>query len=515
MPIPVLTPEQSSAWDARAEHAGIPLATLMDAAGRAAAEVIVRRFRDRARQGVLIAAGPGNNGGDGWVIARVMHRAGIPVWVVEVPGKGSELQRQVSGIARGEGVRTVAADGPWPSVGLAVDAILGTGARGAPRPPVPALLERLAELRVPIAAVDGPTGLDLATGAAYHPAPAALTVTFGGFRRGHLMARDDVGHVVVVEIGHPPADPAWPQVVTDEQAAAWLPRLRAADHKGIRGRIVVIGGSTGMTGAVRMAGRAAFGAGAGLVHAVAPEQTVAALITAEPDLQTLPHPLAAPLDETLIALLRRADSVVVGPGLGREQDRREFIQAVAAHAKRLVLDADALTVFQGHVPELAGIAAGRSLILTPHPGEFRTLFPAAAGRSESDPWGAAAEAAAACGAVVVLKGVPSVIATPEAGAVYTIAAGNPGLATGGSGDLLSGFTGAALAREDDAAVAAALACQILGRAADLAARRVSARSMRPMDVIAALPQLWRGWDLLASAAPAGVMVVAELEQPAE
>lgn len=514
-PVPVLTPEQSAAWDARAEAAGIALATLMDAAGRAAAEVMVRHFRDRARIGVLVAAGTGNNGGDGWVIARVMHRAGIPVWVVEVPGKASDLQRRVAELARREGVRTVAADGPWPTVGLVVDAILGTGARGAPRPPVPALLERLAELRVPLAAVDGPTGLDLGTGAAYHPVPAALTVTFGGFRRGHLMARDDVGHVIVVDIGHPPAEPGWPQVVTDPQAAAWLPRLRAADHKGIRGRVVVIGGSTGMTGAIRMSGRAAFGAGAGLVHAVAPADTVAALVTAEPDLQTLPHPLAAPLDQKLIDLLERADAVVVGPGLGRDQGRRELVNAVAPHARRLVLDADALTVFQGQVPELAAIAAGRPLVLTPHPGEFRTLFPGPAGRIESDPWGAAAQAAEECGAVVVLKGVPSVIATPSAGAVYTIAAGNPGLATGGSGDLLSGFTGAALARDLDPAAAAALAAQILGRAADLAARRVSPRSMRPMDVLAALPQLWRGWDLLGSAAPTGVMVLAELERPVE
>ena len=125
---------------------------------------------------------------------------------------------------------------------MAVDALLGTGARGAPRPPMAALLERLLDLEIPIVAVDGPTGVDLQSGVVHGVTRADLTVTFGGLRRGHLLARDEVGDVVVVDIGHPPADPGWPSLVTDVQAADWLPRLRSRDHKGDRGRVVIVGG---------------------------------------------------------------------------------------------------------------------------------------------------------------------------------------------------------------------------------------------------------------------------------
>jgi hydroxyethylthiazole kinase-like uncharacterized protein yjeF len=164
-------------------------------------------------------------------------------------------------------------------------------------------------------------------------------------------------------------------------------------------------------------------------------------------------------------------------------------------ASAVVLDADGLIAFQGCTGELGRLAEGRRLVLTPHPGEFRSLFPALAGRREVDPWDAARTAADEVGCVVLLKGVPTVVARPGQ-PLLTVAAGNPGLATGGSGDLLSGIIGAALARELAPEIAAALGAQILGRAADLAARRVSARSLRPMDVIAALPDLWREWEVL-------------------
>src|SRR5688572_9911437 len=153
-----------------------------------------------------------------------------------------------------------------------------------------ALLERLLDLELPVVAVDGPTGVDLLSGTVHGTPRADITVTFGGVRRGHLLARDEVGTVVATDIGHPPPEPEWPTLVSDRDAAVWLPRLHARDHKGTRGRVVVVGGDAGMTGAVRMASRAAFAAGAGLVHAVAPPETVAALVQAEPDLQTLAHP---------------------------------------------------------------------------------------------------------------------------------------------------------------------------------------------------------------------------------
>ena len=250
--LPVLSPDQSAAWDASAVDSGVALATLMECAGRAAAAVLAARYAHRLRDGVLVAAGPGHNGGDGWVLARALHRLDVPVWVTAPPGPGAELREAMAARARAEGVREVAPDGPWPSVGVAVDALLGTGARGAPRPPMAALIERMVDLEVPVVAIDGPTGVDLQTGISHGAPRADLSITFGGLRRGHLLARDEVGAVVVTDIGHPPADPAWPILVTDQHAADWLRRLRSRDHKGDRGRVVIVGGDAGMIGAARM-----------------------------------------------------------------------------------------------------------------------------------------------------------------------------------------------------------------------------------------------------------------------
>jgi len=493
--VPILSPQQSAAWDASAVAGRVALATLMESAGRAAAGVLAARYAYRLRDGVLVAAGPGHNGGDGWVVARALHRLGVPVWVTALPGPGAELREAVAALARADGVREVAPDGPWPVAGLAIDALLGTGARGAPRPPMAALLDRLLDLEIPLVAIDGPTGVDLETGVVHGTPRADLTITFGGLRRGHLLARDEVGHVVVVDIGHPPADPGWPTLVTDVQAAGWLPRLRSRDHKGNRGRVVIVGGHTGMSGAARMAGRAAFGAGAGLVHVVAPPDTVAALVQAEPDLQTLAHPLDQPPSSAVLDLVKRADALIIGPGLGREAGRRELVTRLVREAPTAVLDADALVAFQGAGDELRALAEQRPLVLTPHPGEFRMLFPALATMRELDPWGTAVAAAEESGATLLLKGVPTVVAR-RGQPLHTVAAGNPGLATGGSGDVLSGLVGTALAQGVAPHLAATLGAQILGRAADLAARRISARTLRPMDVVAALPDLWREWELL-------------------
>jgi NAD(P)H-hydrate epimerase len=510
--IPVLTPEQSNSWDRAAVSAGIELATLMESAGRSTAAVLAQRYGHVLRAGVLVAAGPGNNGGDGWVVARALHRAEVPVWVASA-GAGSELQEQMATLARAEGVREVSADGPWPAVGLAIDALLGTGAAGAPRPAIATLLGRMHDLEVPIVAIDGPTGIDLLTGIVHGATRADLTVTFGGFRRGHLLARDEVGDLAVVDIGHPPPDSGWPVVVSDLQAAQWMRRLHARDHKGTRGRVVVVGGAAGMSGALRLAARAAFGAGAGLVHAVAPADTVTALMQAEPDVQTLIQGFDQPPSAALLELIAKADAVVIGPGLGRDAGRRTFITALIEPAKSVVLDADALIAFAGAAGALVPLSANRSMVLTPHPGEFRTLFPALASARELDPWTAAAAAAQESGATILLKGVPSVVASGPR-QLLTIVAGNPGLATGGSGDVLSGLVGTNLASGLDAGIAAALGAQILGRAADLAARRYTARSLRPMDVVQALPDLWREWEALRTARPApSPPILFELPQP--
>jgi NAD(P)H-hydrate epimerase len=268
-----------------------------------------------------------------------------------------------------------------------------------------------------------------------------------------------------------------------------------------------------MTGALRLAARASFAAGAGLVHAAAPERTIETLTAAEPDLQTVTLPFDRVPTAQHLDLIGRVDAVIIGPGLGRGTGRKDLILAVAQPARRVVLDADGLNAFQGEPAALASLARGRDLILTPHPAEFRRIFPNEAEGLELDPWNAATRASVASGATVLLKGVPSVISQPGT-TPLTVAAGNPGLATGGSGDILSGILGTMLAQGLEPAIAAATAAQILGRAADLAARRVSARGLRPMDVIAAFPDLWRAWaGLLAVGSVRRPPILAELDRP--
>ena len=502
-PIPVLSATEAAAWDSAARtQYRIPSRVLMEAAGRAVAQVIVREFSDVITRGVLVAAGAGNNGGDGWVVARALHAAGVPVWVSGLDPKTDDAIDSRA-LARVDGVREIGRDEPWPAAAVAVDALLGTGATGPARGDVLALAQRLVAYGATVVAVDGPTGLDLSSGEAHGPVRAALSVTFGGPRRGHLLARDWCGKIVVVDIGLPPADPSWPLLVTDVWAGGRLPKLTPTMHKGDRGRVTVVGGSNGMTGAALHAARAALAAGAGLVKLVAGPETIVAARASLPDVLTVESALGPDLEPDAAEALEWADALVVGPGLGRTPPGTPFLQAVLARrAIPTVLDADALLLFQG--------PAERPVVLTPHLGEFRAQFgDQLADAAANDRWGAAAKAAQKVKGTVLLKGVPTVIADLR-GPIHVVASGNPGLATGGSGDLLAGFIGAFLARGSPGPEAAALGAHALGRAAEHGARQWTARSLRPADVLAALPDIWRAW---ANARPVGPPVLAELELP--
>jgi NAD(P)H-hydrate epimerase len=262
-----------------------------------------------------------------------------------------------------------------------------------------------------------------------------------------------------------------------------------------------------------MAARAAFAAGAGFVHLVAPESSVAVFASAEPDLQTCVQPLDAPLGGVAAALIEKADAVVVGPGLGTHANRDSLVAEVSRRARKIVVDADALSAFAGAADRLKASLADRVAVLTPHLGEFRGLAPDLATEAAIDPWGAATRAAERLGATLLLKGVPTVVARPGRVPI-TIAAGNPGLATGGSGDTLSGLIAVFLAQGLEPEHAAALGAQVMGRAADIAALRHSARAMRPADVVAAIPDLWRGWELAGRAGTAPrPPVLHELDRP--
>ena len=507
-PIPVLSASEAAAWDAAARtQYRVPSRVLMETAGRAVAQVLVGEMSDATTGGVLVAAGAGNNGGDGWVIARALHAVGIPVWVASVDPKTDDAIDNRA-LARLDGVRELGREEAWPKAAVAVDALLGTGAAGPAKGDVLALAERLAAYGAPILAVDGPTGLDLTSGEAHGPVRAQLTVTFGGPRRGHLLAREWCGKVVVVDIGFPPPDSAWPVLVTDRWAAERLPRLAPQMHKGDRGRVCVVGGADGMSGAALHAARAALAAGAGLVKLVAARETIAAAQASLPDVLTVESALGETLEPSVAEAVDWADAVVLGPGLGREprQARAGFVAAVVSRRPvPTVIDADALHVFRADVP-----TGSRALICTPHVGEFRALVgDGLADEAANDRWSAAARAATKLKCTVLLKGVPTVIADLR-GPAQVVASGNPGLATGGSGDLLAGFIGAFLARGTAPAEAAALGAHALGRAAEQGARQWTARSLRPADVLAALPDVWRAWKDVAPARPP---VLVELEAP--
>ena len=507
-PIPVLSAGEAAAWDSAARtQYRIPSRVLMETAGRAVAQVLVAELPDALPGGVLVAAGAGNNGGDGWVLARALHAAGVPVWVSALDPKTDDAIDNRA-LARLDGVRELGREEAWPQATVAVDALLGTGAAGPAKGDVLALAQRVTDYGAPILAIDGPTGLDLTSGEAHGPIHARITVTFGGPRRGHLLQREWCGKVVVVDIGFPPADTAWPLLVTDNWAAERLPRLAPQMHKGDRGRVCIVGGADGMSGAALHAARAALAAGAGLVKLVAVRETIAAAQASLPDLLTVESSLGEELEPAVAEAVEWADAVVLGPGIGREprDARAHFVSAVLSRRPvPTVIDADALHVFRADVP-----TGSRALVCTPHLGEFRALAgDAMADEAANDRWSAAARAAAKLKCTVLLKGVPTVIADLR-GPEHVVASGNPGLATGGSGDLLAGFIGAFLARGTAPAEAAALGAHALGRAAEQGARQWTARSLRPADVLAALPDVWRAWKSLKPGTPP---VLVELEAP--
>ncbi len=372
-PIPVLSASEAAAWDSAARtQYRVPSRVLMETAGRAVVQVLVAEIPAAITGGVLVAAGAGNNGGDGWVIARALHAAGIPVWVTAVDPKTDDAIDNRA-LARLDGVRELGREEAWPQTAVAVDALLGTGAAGPAKGDALALAERVAAYGAPILAVDGPTGLDLTSGEAHGPVRARITVTFGGPRRGHLLAREWCGKVVVVDIGFPPADRAWPLLVTDLWAAERLPRLAPQMHKGDRGRVCVIGGADGMSGAALHAARAALAAGAGLVKLVAARDTIAAAQASLPDLLTVESSLGEKLEPTVAEAIDWADAVVLGPGLGRVDVREQFVaQILSRRAIPTVVDADALHFLHQPPPSSTDLHQ-RSLVLTPHLGEFRAL----------------------------------------------------------------------------------------------------------------------------------------------
>ena len=495
LPLAVVDAKGASACDVAAIDAGIPPRALMQRAGTAVAAELVRRFGDHLAGGVVVATGPGNNGGDGWVVAHALHAVGVRVRVVECARaltRDSVAEREVAlaaGVAATDGAEELLREGEL----VAVDALLGTGlsARSPLHGAIARAVELLAERRARgarLVALDVPTGLDASTGRDVGHLRCDLTVSFGTVKRGQLVSRGACGEIVVVDIGLGPhtrdavermslATPAW--------FADALPRIAADAHKGTRKKVAIVGGAQGMAGAVVLAARAALRSGAGLVRCVVAPESLRAIQEAEPAALAAMWPAdGAALEE----LCGWADAILVGPGLGSAGSRDLVTRLLGTWRGPTVLDADALNAFAGDVSALRSLLGGRPALLTPHPAEFGRLAGLAVDAVLDDRFELPRLLASEVGAAVLLKGVPTVVATPE-GTSRVVAEGTPVLATGGSGDILGGIAATLLAQTGDSALAGALAAFAHGRAA-AAASVQGVRGHTLDDVLLALPAVW-------------------------
>ena len=502
MTVRVVTGAGASAIDAAAIAAGTTSKALMQQAGAAAAEVMVRRLGDALGGGVIIFTGPGNNGGDGWVVAGRLAELGIPVRVHEV----IESRTGDAFSARAQVVNRVSlGDGDGSEV-VIVDALLGTGARGAPSGALADAVRTINQRRAAgavVVALDIPTGVDATTGAGKLAVQADLTISFGTIKRGHLLARASCGAVVTVDIGlgSHAGDP-WPALVTESWVANAIPAIDPNAHKGTRRRIVIVGGARGMAGAVVLATRAASRSGIGMVRALVADESLVPV-------QTMAHEATAatwPISHSdFTALIDGCHAVLVGPGLGRSPAARRVLETVLeVWQGPTVLDADAISLFEGELNWLSAALAGRPALLTPHVREFARL----AGTTDDDVlrnrFTIAEEVAHAMGASILLKGVPTIITGPT-GTTMVSSSGTPVLATAGSGDVLAGIAATLLAQTGDSFMTGACSAWIHGRAGEMANAGRPVRGVTLNDVLDGLGHAWR----LTSGAPAPP-VLAEL-----
>jgi ADP-dependent NAD(P)H-hydrate dehydratase / NAD(P)H-hydrate epimerase len=506
--LPIFTADEMRALDHRAITAlGIPGATLMENAGRGAADAIVAAFVElgRARRRVAIVCGKGGNAGDGFVVARHLKRRGlgVDVWLTSAEREiGGDAGRKLAEMKRA-GIRQHAVESDRALAAslrraeIVVDALLGTGTRGAIGGLVARAIDAINASGRHVVALDIPSGLPADGDAPEGPhVRADLTTTFAGLKRGLVMgaAAERAGRIVVVPIGVPD-DEVRRGVTTflTERAdvATAFPRRPREAHKGDFGRLLIVAGSIGKTGAAVLCARAAMRSGSGLVTVAtaASQQPIVASLVLEPMTEPLGETSARSIGKSALArigaLADERDAVAIGPGLGLDTETMEVAVTLARDlAKPAVFDADALTAIATRTEILREARAPRAL--TPHPGEMARLLGGSTSDVQRDRIACAREFAVRHRAHVVLKGAASVVASPN-GVVTLNPTGNPGMASGGTGDVLTGIVGAFLARGLAADVALRSAVFLHGSAGDLAAARVGEESLIASDVIASLP----------------------------
>jgi NAD(P)H-hydrate epimerase len=477
------------------DEQGIASLDLMDAAGRAVAEAA----RDAAAAGpARIVCGKGNNGGDGLVTARLLAETGYDVEAVLL-WPASELSADstanlerfggaVREIGKGEAHDALAGSG------VVVDAIFGTGFSGAPRAPADAAIEAINGCGAPVVAADIASGIDASSGEAAGVAVrAAITVSFHAAKLGHWIApgKAHTGELRVAEIGIPSGAPAEPAggVIGDE-VLGLTPRRQPNSNKFDSGEVVVVGGSRGLTGAVCMAAEAAIRVGAGYATVAVPADLEAIFELKLTEVMSRGFEgaagrLGSGSADAIVEAAHRAAAVVLGPGLGRHEDSLELARAVAHRVVApLLVDADGLNAHAEHLELIAERDA--PTVLTPHAGELGRLLGCDSREVSEHRLASAREAAERSGAIVVLKGDDTIVADQERLAISR--GGSPGLATAGTGDVLSGTIGALLARGMEPFAAACAGVHAHQRAGRISAERIGlVESVIATDVIGALP----------------------------
>lgn len=466
---------------AAADSLGLTLFELMMRAGEAAFQRA--RADYPASKHWLILCGHGNNGGDGYVVARLAQADGIAVTLLALESE-KPLPEEASAARDAwlnAGGTIHAADIPWPQdISLIIDGLLGTGLHSAPRENIATLIQRANAHPAPVVALDIPSGLNAQTGTTPGAViDAACTITFIGLKPGLLTgkARDVVGRLHYHALGLE----SWLAAQTvplrrfdASQLADWLPPRRPTSHKGDHGKLVIIGGDRGTAGAIRMAGEAALRAGAGLVRVLTHKENIAPVVAARPELMV--HELTT---QSIDDSLQWADVVAIGPGLGQNEWGAQALLQVWDCRKPMVWDADALNLLAINPDKR------HNRVLTPHPGEAARMLNCNVAEIESDRLLSAQRLVKRYGGVVVMKGAGTVVAS-EAGEMAIIDAGNAGMASGGMGDVLTGIIAALSGQRLTPYDAACAGCVAHGEAADRLAARYGSRGMLATDLFSTL-----------------------------
>ncbi|HUM12493.1 MAG TPA: NAD(P)H-hydrate dehydratase [Myxococcaceae bacterium] len=499
---PLLTAAETRAAEAEAERRGLPASILMENAGTAVAEAAMTLGGPGAR--FLVVAGPGNNGGDGYVAARKLHAAGrrVDVWRVADPArlKGDAARNHSALEQSGVPIHSSAAALPLRAADVVIDALFGTGLARAPDGEAADAIRHVLRWRsegVRVLAVDLPSGLSGDTGRAFDPCVAAdLTVTFGALKLGLALEPGATlsGCIEVADIGLAELTPStW--LLEPADGPRWLPPRRSDTNKGTYGHLLVVAGSRGKSGAAALSGLAALRSGVGLCTVATPADALSDVQGHAPELMGVALPASAILGPThldaVLAAAEGKDALVIGPGIPRGTETHALLGELLLRLDVPVLiDADGLNALAGHADLLPRSRA--PVVLTPHPGEMARLTGRPVHELQENRLGAATDFARANRVVVVLKGARTVVADSR-GQARVNPTGNPGMATGGTGDVLSGMIGAFLAQGLAPVDAASVGVLAHGLAGDAAARRWGRLGLIASDLTAALGEVWTAW----------------------